>query len=82
MASCSGDGESGLFRTTSFCETRRSAGLARCALRMLVRMAERALEGLQRKGKIIGFRTGRGTPESGYSTTELCHCWMTEQRAA
>jgi len=41
---------------------------------------KRALEGLQRKGRIIGFRLERArSPTDG--RTELCHHWMTEQRA-
>ena len=43
---------------------------------------KRALDGLQRKGKIIGFRTGRnrGVGSDGYTDgrTELCHHWMTQ----
>jgi hypothetical protein len=38
---------------------------------------KRALEGLQRKGLIIGFRTQqRRSPDDG--GTELCHTWMTK----
>ena len=40
---------------------------------------KRALEGLQRKGRIIGFRMGRRA--RGDERTELCHHWMTERRA-
>jgi hypothetical protein len=42
---------------------------------------KRALEGLQRKGRIIGFRTGRART-GGDGRTELCHHWMTAKRAA
>jgi len=47
---------------------------------------KRALGGLQRAGRIIGFRTQRarvpfGQPGSD-GRTELCHHWMTEQQAA
>jgi len=43
-----------------------------------------ALEGLQRKGRIIGFRAQRarvpfGQPDSD-GRTELCHHWMTAAR--
>jgi hypothetical protein len=42
---------------------------------------KRALEGLQRRGQIIGFRTGRARNDSD-GRTELCHHWMTAKRAA
>ena len=46
---------------------------------------KRALEGLQRKGHIIGFRMGRerihGLGPGSDHRTELCHHWMTERRA-
>jgi dTDP-glucose pyrophosphorylase len=38
---------------------------------------KRALEGLQRKGHVIGFRTGIGRNDS---RTELSHHWMTEKK--
>jgi hypothetical protein len=41
---------------------------------------KRALEGLQRQGRIIGFRTQRAR-SPGDGRTELCHHWMTAQRA-
>ena len=47
---------------------------------------KRALEGLQRQGRIIGFRTGRArVPGIGPGCdrrTELCHHWMTEKGLA
>ena len=47
---------------------------------------KRALEGLQRKGLIMGFRTGRargpGLGPDSDGRTELCHHWMTAKRAA
>jgi hypothetical protein len=42
---------------------------------------KRALEGLQRMGKVIGFRTQRARDPMRDGRTELCHHWMTEQRA-
>jgi hypothetical protein len=42
---------------------------------------KRALGGLQRRGQIIGFRTGRARND-GDGRTELCHHWMTAKRAA
>ena len=42
---------------------------------------KRALEGLQRRGQIIGFRTGRARNDSD-GRTELCHHWMTAKRLA
>jgi hypothetical protein len=41
---------------------------------------KRALEGLQRQGKLIGFRTDSAVLD-GSGRTELCHHWMSEQRA-
>ena len=38
---------------------------------------KRALEGLQRKGHVIGFRAHRNRGDGG---TELCHSWMSERR--
>jgi hypothetical protein len=47
---------------------------------------KRALEGLQRQGRIIGFRTGRarvpGLGPGSDGRTELCHHWMTEKGLA
>ena len=40
---------------------------------------KRALEGLQRQGKVIGFRTDSAVPD-GSGRTELCHHWMSERR--
>jgi hypothetical protein len=42
---------------------------------------KRALEGWQRKGRIIGFRDVVHAPE-GDGRIELCHCWMTEKGLA
>jgi hypothetical protein len=41
---------------------------------------KRALEGLQRKGLIIGFRDTHNRGE--HSDIELCHVWMTEEGLA
>jgi hypothetical protein len=41
---------------------------------------KRALGGLQRKGRIIGFRTQQAREPGYYHRTELCHHWMTEKR--
>jgi hypothetical protein len=44
---------------------------------------KRALEGLQRKGLVIGFRTQRARdPAAGDGRMELCHTWMTEKEFA
>jgi hypothetical protein len=40
---------------------------------------KRALEGLQRKGRIIGFRAQRARDPARDGRTELCHHWMTPQ---
>ena len=42
---------------------------------------KRALGGLQRKGRIIGFRTQRAVVPGVDGRPELCHHWMTERRA-
>jgi hypothetical protein len=42
----------------------------------------RALEGLQRRGQIIGFRTSDArAPKNRDWRVELCHHWMTERQA-
>src|SRR5262249_49071524 len=43
---------------------------------------KRALEGLQRQGRIIGFRTQRARDPGRDGRTELCHHWMTEKGLA
>jgi hypothetical protein len=42
---------------------------------------KRALEGLQRQGKVIGFRTDSARDPGYDARTELCHHWMSERRA-
>ena len=39
---------------------------------------KRALEGLQRKGMVIGFRDTHNARAPGDGRIELCHVWMTE----
>ena len=43
---------------------------------------KRALESLQRKGLIIGFRAGQQRILGVDGRTELCHSWMTEKGLA
>ena len=42
---------------------------------------KRALEGLQRQGRIIGFQTHRQRDPGRDIRAERCHDWMTERRA-
>src|SRR5262245_16939544 len=42
---------------------------------------KRALEGLQRQGRVVGFRTGRARDPAHDGRTELCHHWMSPKGA-